>query len=67
MHIVVGEIISTEKKSPKKGLLPGDKKVFAKEKRKNKHDRRESVRYGVFVSFSFNNNRRILRDRRRYD
>ena len=36
-----------------------------KDQRKNKHDRRKSVRDGVFVSLSFKKDRRVLRDRRK--
>lgn len=38
---------------------------FKRERRKNKVDRRRSVRDGVFVSLSFKNNRRRGGDRRR--
>ncbi len=65
MHLVVGEIKHTANKSSKKSsAAPDGKPVRFKERRKSKHDRRKSVRDGVFVSFSFNNDRRVLRDRR---
>ena len=35
------------------------------DRRKNKQDRRKSVRDGVFVSLSFKKERRVLKDRRR--
>ncbi len=65
MHLVVGEIKHTANKSSKKssGSL-GGKSARAKERRKNTHDRRKSVRDGVFVSFSFKNDQRVLRCRR---
>ncbi|MBW1681137.1 MAG: hypothetical protein JRF59_10910 [Deltaproteobacteria bacterium] len=36
-----------------------------KERRKNKQDRRRSVREGIYVTLSVKNDRRKLRDRRR--
>ncbi|MCG8529184.1 MAG: hypothetical protein MI749_00810 [Desulfovibrionales bacterium] len=38
---------------------------FKKDRRRSKADRRSSVRDGVFVNFSFENNRRRGGDRRR--
>lgn len=35
------------------------------DRRKNKQDRRKSVRDGVFVSLSFKKERRVLKDRRK--
>ncbi len=65
MHLVVGEIKHTANKSSKKSsAAPDDKSVRFKERRKNRHDRRKSVRDGIFVSFSFKNDRRVLRNRR---
>jgi len=65
MHLVIGEINHTANKSPKKGSASTDSKPARfKERRKNNHDRRKSVRDGVFVSFSFKNDRRVRRDRR---
>jgi len=43
--------------------IPG--KGQRKDRRKNKHDRRKSVRDGVYVSLSFKKDRRVLKDRRR--
>ena len=66
MDIVVGKIHSAKKRgSNKNTALSGSKKVRSKEKRKNKHDRRQSVRDGIFVSLSFKNDRRVVRDRRK--
>lgn len=45
--------------------LPAGKKLVRKDRRKNKQDRRKSVREGIFVSLSVNNDRRVLRDRRK--
>ncbi len=65
MHLVVGEIKHTANKSSKKrSASPDVKPARFKERRKNNHDRRKSVRDGVFVSFSFKNDRRVRRDRR---
>ena len=44
---------------------PVGKNVVRKDRRKNKQDRRRSVREGIFVSLSVDNDRRILRDRRK--
>ena len=66
MDIVVGKIHPAKKRgSNKNPALPRGKKVRFKEKRKNKHDRRQSVRDGVIVSLSFKNDRRVVRDRRK--
>ena len=65
MSIPVKGIEPAENKlSNKNGFVPGGKNVRPKDRRINKHDRRESVRNGIFVSFSFKNDRRVLRDRR---
>ena len=40
-------------------------KVKRVDRRKNKRDRRKSVRDGVFVSLSFKKDRRVLKDRRK--
>ena len=65
MHLVVGEINHTANKSPRRRSASADSKPARfKERRKNNQDRRKSVRDGIFVSFSFKNDRRVLRDRR---
>ncbi len=49
------------------GFLRRRKTVTRKQKRnrrKSAHDRRESIRDGVIVNLSFQNNRRKIRDRR---
>ena len=43
----------------------GTGKVQRNDRRKNKQDRRKSVRDGVFVSLSFKKERRVLKDRRK--
>jgi hypothetical protein len=66
VDIVVEKIHPAKKRgSNKNPVLSGGKKVRFKEKRKNKHDRRQSVRDGIFVSLSFKNDRRVVRDRRK--
>ena len=67
MDIVVGGT-SRVKMDPseEKVALPFGKKVARrKDRRKNKQDRRRSVREGVFVFLSVDNDRRVLRDRRK--
>jgi hypothetical protein len=51
----------SEEKAPP---LAGEK-VVLRDRRKNKKDRRRSVREGIFVSLSVDNDRRVLRDRRK--
>ena len=66
MDIVVGKIQSAkEEGTHKKPFYKDDKKSSFKERRKNKRDRRKSVREGVIVSLSFKNDRRVLPDRRK--
>ncbi len=68
MDIIVGKIHPARKGGSNKiSVFSGGKKVRLKEKRKNKHDRRQSVRDGVFVSLSFKNDRRVVPDRRKDD
>ncbi|MBW1675622.1 MAG: hypothetical protein JRJ79_03225 [Deltaproteobacteria bacterium] len=66
MDIVVGGTSSVKMDpSEEKATLPAGKKVIRKDRRKNKQDRRRSVREGIFVSLSADNDRRVLRDRRK--
>lgn len=66
MDIVVGKIQSAKEEGRhKKSLYKDGKKSSFKERRKNKRDRRKSVREGVIVSLSFKNDRRVLPDRRK--
>jgi hypothetical protein len=66
MKIVIGSttkinVDEFSKNSPAYTL----KKKKNEDKRKNKQDRRKSVRDGVIVSLSFKNDRRVRKDRRR--
>ena len=68
MDIVIGDTPSVKMDpSEEKATLPAGKKVVSKDRRKNRQDRRRSVREGIFVSLSVDvdNDRRILRDRRK--
>lgn len=66
MDIVVGGTSSVKMDpSEDKVTLPAGKKVVRKDRRKNKQDRRRSVREGILVSLSVDNDRRVLRDRRK--
>jgi hypothetical protein len=66
MEIVINRTISVNKDRPMGSrtiYLPG--KGRRKDRRKNKHDRRKSVRDGVYVSLSYKMDRRVLKDRRK--
>ena len=66
MDIVVGKIRpANEEGAQKKSFYKEGKKSSFKERRKNKQDRRKSVREGVIVSLSFKDDRRVLPDRRK--
>ena len=66
MDIVIGDTPAIRKDPLKENIyFPDGKKVIRKDRRKNKRDRRRSVREGIFVSFSGRNDRRVLRDRRK--
>jgi hypothetical protein len=66
MDIVVGRIQpAKEEGSRKKPFYKDGKKALFKERRKNKRDRRQSIRDGVIVSLSTKNDRRALPDRRK--
>jgi hypothetical protein len=66
MDIVVGKIQSAKDEGThKKPFYKDGKKSSAKERRRNKQDRRKSVREGVIVSLSSKNDRRVLPDRRK--
>ena len=66
MDIVVGKIQSAKDEGThKKSFYKDGKKTGSKERRKNKQDRRKSVRGGVIVSLSFKNDRRVLPERRK--
>ena len=66
MDIIVNRTISMNKDSSNSNrviYIPGKGK--RKDRRKNKHDRRKSVRDGVYVSLSFKKDRRVVKDRRK--
>jgi hypothetical protein len=66
MDIIIGRIQpAKEERSRKKHFNKDEKKAFFKERRKNNHDRRQSIRDGVIVSLSTKNDRRELPDRRK--
>ena len=66
MDIVVINSAFVKNEAPKKRAtrVPGKKSSFA-EKRRNRTDRRKSVRDGVVVSLSYQKDRRTGTDRRR--
>ena len=66
MNIIINRTISVNKDSPddkRMIYIPGKGK--RKDRRKNKYDRRKSVRDGVYVSLSFKKDRRVVKDRRK--
>ncbi len=66
MDITVGGTSSVKMDlSEEKITLPSGRKRVRKGRRKKKQDRRRSVKEGVFVSLSVDNDRRVLRDRRK--
>ena len=66
MDIMVKRTIAVGKDSTSdQGTVYVPGKGKRKDRRKNMHDRRKSVRDGVHVSLSFKKDRRVLRDRRR--
>jgi hypothetical protein len=66
MGMVVRRSANINKNAAKNNPSPyGTGKVKRIDRRKNKRDRRKSVRDGVFVSLSFQKERRVLKDRRK--
>jgi len=66
MDIVIGETPSVKMDpSEENAKPPAGKKLAPKDRRRNKQDRRRSVREGIFVSLSMENDRRVPRDRRK--
>lgn len=66
MDIIVGSTSSVKMDpSEEKATLPSGRKTVRKDRRKKKQDRRRSVRDGIFVSLSVDNDRRVLMDRRK--
>ena len=66
MQIVIGRSTNIRVDKPSKtnpNYTPKKKKD--EDRRKNRKDRRQSVRDGVIVSLSFKNDRRVRKDRRR--
>ena len=65
MEIIIGDIPLVPKNPSKANYqLPANIKN-RRGRRKDKQDRRESVREGIFVSLTGRNDRRVLRDRRK--
>jgi hypothetical protein len=66
MRIVIGPTTNIHVgKSSKSSSDDTPKKKKKVDRRKNRQDRRKSVRDGVIVSLSFKNDRRVRKDRRR--
>jgi len=66
MDIVIGGTSSVKMDpSEENAKPPAGKKLVQKDRRRNKQDRRRSVREGIFVSLSMENDRRVPRDRRK--
>ena len=66
MDIIVERTLSVNKDSSNgNGMVYVPGKGKRKDRRKNKRDRRKSVRDGVYVTISFKRDRRALKDRRR--
>lgn len=65
VNITVGGTTSVGSDAPEKRKpYVGPKQGSRKDRRKNKQDRRKSVRDGIIVSLSMENDRRVMRDRR---
>ncbi|MBW2108844.1 MAG: hypothetical protein JRI36_09290 [Deltaproteobacteria bacterium] len=66
INITVGRSTSVGgNASDKRKPYTGPKQGARKDRRRNKQDRRKSVRDGIIVSLSVENDRRVMRDRRR--
>ena len=66
MDIVIGSTASVKMDTSEGNTAPpAGEKVVRKDRRKNKQDRRRSVRERIFVTLSVNNDRRVPRDRRK--
>lgn len=65
MDIIIGATPPVKMDSSKEHTTPHAGKKVLRDRRKHKQDRRRSVREGIFVSLSMENDRRALRDRRR--
>ncbi len=68
MEIVVGGTLAVKRDPAKENpVTPAEKKVFRRDQRKNRKDRRKSVREGILVYLSSKNDRRNKRKRRGND
>ena len=66
MDITIGGMPFIKKDPPEEKItLRSSTKLSRRDQRKNKQDRRKSVRDGVFVSLSYKKDRRKQRDRRK--
>lgn len=66
LNITVGGTSSVQNEpSEGRNTYQAPKKGGKKDRRKSQKDRRRSVREGIFVSLSVENDRRIVRDRRK--
>jgi hypothetical protein len=64
MEIFIGHVSSFETGTSEIGSVSRKKMMTRNNRRKRKHDRRRSVREGIFVLLSVKNDRRVVRDRR---
>ncbi len=68
MHIIIGQKPPVQNEGSKvTAPIKPIKRVGRKDLRKNKQDRRQSLRDGVIVSLSFKKDRRKSRGRRKTD
>jgi hypothetical protein len=65
MDIVIGGTPPVKLEKSKEHTLPNPGKKVLRDRRKNKQDRRRSVREGIFVSLSVKGERRSKGDRRK--
>jgi hypothetical protein len=66
MDITIGVMPFIKKDPPKEKMTSrSSTKLFRRDQRKNRQDRRKSVRDGVFVSLSYKKDRREQQDRRK--
>lgn len=66
VNITVGDTSSVRNDiSEGRNSYSSAKKAAQKDRRKSKRDRRRSVREGIYVSLSVEDDRRIVRDRRK--
>ena len=66
MDIVIGRTTPVLSDPSKENVNdPTGKNVIRRDRRKNREDRRRSVREGIYVTISVKDDRRVVRDRRR--